>query len=146
MGLLSKMMFWKKEEALPAPEMPGMGPELGLPKEEELGLPKPGELGMPEAEAKGGPGLPPLGAEGPAGMPEEFPPSPAAAFGAPRLEEAGPPPRGPAAAAPTPSLSSKDLEIISLKLDSLKTTLEAINERLARLEKMAEGGAESPRF
>lgn len=135
MGLFSKLMFWKKEEPFPAPKE--FGHELGLPKEEGLGLPEPG-------------GLPGLGKEHEEGLP----PSPAEAFGAPRLEEAGPEPpmhpeMGPLPAAPAaaPSAASgKDLEIISLKLDSLKTTLEAINERLARLEKMAEGGRESSRF
>jgi len=132
MGLLSKLMFWRKEPELP-PDIGGDlgGPDLGLPKDEDLGLPKP------------------------AGMPGEEP-SPAEAFAAPSLEEApsGPEPLHPGyrppppavAAAPEAAFGSKDIEIISLKLDSLKTTLEAINERIARLEKMAEGGRESPRF
>jgi len=135
MGLFSKLMFWKKEEPLPAPKDFGAGPEMGLPGEEGLGLP--GHGGMPEFGR---------------GIGEEAP-SAAETFGAPRLEEAGPGPlhpeyRPPPAAAPAhaEAPSSKDLEIISLKLDSLKATLEAINERLARLEKMAEGGSELRRF
>ncbi len=137
MGLLGKLAFWRKEEpALPKPEDfdKGLGmstPDLGLPGE-DLGLPKP--TGMPEM-----PGMEKMpGAE-------PLPPLPEA----PRLEEVKPepaPPMGAAPAPPTGAASGKDLEIISLKLDSLKTTLEALNERLARLEKMAEGGRESPRF
>jgi hypothetical protein len=135
MGLLSKLMFWKKEE--PLPDL-GKGPDMGLPPMDDMGampgMPKAGgdELGLPPelgAEPRGGPGM-----------------------DMPKLEEAPaeagfPRPAPPAASAPTPPMhgeaSGKDLEIISLKLDSLKTTLEAINERLARLEKMAEGGSES---
>jgi hypothetical protein len=84
-----------------------------------------------------------------------------AMFGTPRLEEAGTGHMQPSfmsSQAPGVRASSaypasqgyaapnKDLEIISLKLDALKSTLEAINERLARLEKIAVGGAESERF
>jgi len=57
-----------------------------------------------------------------------------------------PPPSGPSFGSQQygqEGLSNKDLEIISLKLDSLKTILEAINERIARLEKMAEEGSSS---
>ena len=141
MGVLSKLMFWKREEPFPEPKELGAGPDLGLPGEEDLGLPKADEMpGMPSGE--GGLGLPKP--EAPSGRPD---------FDAPRLEEAGAEPTppaygqpgpGPSPAAPAPPagrpLSNKDLEIISLKLDSLKTTLEAINERIARLEKVAEGG------
>ena len=154
MGVFSKLAFWKKEE----PEMPKDidlgGPDLGMPGKDDFGelpgmpgMPEPG--GMPKmGEGGGGLGMPEL--EKPAGAG----PSPAEQFQAPRLEESPeetgpmhpgyrpPPPPGPGAAAPQPehrAASGKDLEIISLKLDSLKTTLEAINERLARLEKAAEG-------
>jgi hypothetical protein len=135
MGLLGKLAFWRREEpALPKPEDFGKGlggPELGLPGE-DLGLPKP--TGMPDMPEMPGAGAPPP-------FPEP-----------PRLEEVRPEPALPPGAVPVHpaaapgAVSGKDLEIISLKLDSLKTTLEAINERLARLEKMAEGGRESPRF
>jgi len=146
MGILGKLAFWRKEEpALPEdfgkfdmstpgmPEMPGEKDDLALPSAE----------GMPD--------LPPMPGEEPqsdVSGPEAFP----------RLQESRP--RGPPAPPPGATLvqppaapaeehaaaSGKDLEIISLKLDSLKTTLEAINERLARLEKMAESDRESPRF
>lgn len=149
MGIFSKLMFWKKEEE--PSDMGGMddfggmgmpGEMPGMPGKETPGMPKqPG--GMPGGET---PGMPDFGAQ------PEAPSSPA--FQTPRLEEV-PPGSSPPSYGPTPqpaqvktegAYSGKDLEIISLKLDSLKTTLEAINERLARLEKMAEGGSESSRF
>ena len=152
MGVFSKLAFWKKAE----PEMPKDlalgGPDLGLPKDDLGGMPD--MPGMPEPG-----GMPKMGEGGGLGMPElDKPaagPSPAEQFQAPRLDESAPedvgpmhpgyrPPPPPAQAAAAPAQTAaggKDLEIISLKLDSLKTTLEAINERLARLEKAAEGGA-----
>jgi hypothetical protein len=138
MGILGKLMFWKKEDVALPEDLGGFGgPETGLPGEEHLGL--------PSSE-----GLPGLGKEGAdLGMPSLSPESPS--FAPPRLEEAKEEPFHPSAmpqpAAPqqAATYTGKDLEIISLKLDSLKTTLEAVNERLARLEKMAEGGSESHR-
>ena len=41
----------------------------------------------------------------------------------------------PTSAAPAPS---RDLEIISLKLDAIKAELDAVNQRLVRVEKLAE--------
>ncbi|MBN2111960.1 hypothetical protein JW707_02560 [Candidatus Woesearchaeota archaeon] len=138
MGLLDKIMFWKKEEE-PFPRQDFGSKDFGFPDEShDLGLPKPGGPGLPGEEQKPG---------NFGGVPEY--PSPS--FGAPRLEETAPPqtralPQGAVQMEQTPSMSNKDLEIISLKLDSMKATLEAINERIARLEKIAEGERESPRF
>ena len=144
-----RLAFWKKKEPeLPKPDDFGKGLDMGMPGgKDDLGMPKmPGandDLGLPGAG--GMPDMP----EMPGGME----PGPEAPQAFPKLEEAKPgppaPPPGatlvqaPAAAPPT---SGKDIEIISLKLDSMKTTLEAINERLARLEKAAEEGRESPGF
>ena len=149
MGLLGKLAFWRRESsALPKDLGAGLGEhEMGLPGDEHLGLPGSGglpplgkqdDMGMPSSG-----GLPALGGEkDDMGMHSTSPDSPA--FAAPRLEEAKPEPFRPAATPqPVGQTSGKDLEIISLKLDSLKNTLEAINERLAKLEKMAEGGGES---
>lgn len=148
MGLFGKLAFWRKEE----PALPKLGDIGGMDMSTPSLAGMPGEkdnLGLPSAE--GMPDLPPMPGEKPSAevsAPEAFP----------KLEEAqpaGPPALPPGAtlvqppAAPAPAsgaASGKDLEIISLKLDSLKTTLEAMNERLARLEKLAEGERESPRF
>lgn len=150
LGILDKLMFWKKEEPFDMGKFPESG-DLGMPGDENLGLPKmPGEEGLPgmPQEGKGNLGMPGLGAE-PAGQRGITPP---------RLEEAPPggnrglpqPPSGPSFGGQQYSqqgMSNKDIEIISLKLDSLKTILEAINERIARLEKMAESGSsESSRW
>ena len=137
-------MFWKKEES---PEMPPtpLGGELGLPGEEHLGMPP----AMPGAPAAG---MPAPGMPAP-GMPSAVPPTPGAApvtgaplppsaeplgpsttFAAPRLEPVvePPAPRG------TPAMTSKELELVSLKLDQLKTAVDVLNQRLAHLEKLAE--------
>ena len=158
MGVFSKLAFWKKDEPAIPKDMALGGPDLGMPGKDDFGE-LPGMPGMPEPG-----GMPKMGeGAGELGMPDlDKPaaehPSPADTFSAPRLEgmpteEEGPlhpgyrPPPPPGAAAPSnaaerQAASGKDLEIISLKLDSLKITLEAINERLARLEKAAEGDSE----
>lgn len=152
MGLLGKLAFWRKEEgpALPKDLGAGLGEhEMGTPGDEHLGLPGSGELpplggNKDDLGMSSSTGLPPFGGKkDDLEIPSASPESPA--FAAPRLEEAKPEPFSPAAV-PQPvqgEASGKDLEIISLKLDSLKSTLESINERLAKLEKMAEGGEES---
>jgi hypothetical protein len=142
-----RLAFWRKKE----PEMPkdfdmstpdmGGKDSLGLPgAKDDLGLPGAADdLGLP------GGGMPDM-PEMPGGMDQQTGPEAPQAF--PRLEEARPQsPVGPAIPPPAEhGTSGKDLEIISLKLDSMRATLESINERLARLEKKAEGEAESPRF
>ena len=139
-----RLAFWKKKE----PEMPKdfdmSTPDFGMPGgKDDLGLREAADdLGLPGAE--GMPDMP----EMPGGMAQETGPEAPQAF--PRLEEARPQPSPIGPTIPPPAehaaFSGKDLEIISLKLDSLKTTLESINERLARLEKTIEGERESPRF
>ena len=51
------------------------------------------------------------------------------------------PPMEMAPARPTgePQIISKDLELISAKLDGMKATLDAINQRLTNLERIAAG-------
>lgn len=143
--------FWKKKKE---EEFPGLG-EF----EKELGAPVPGEAptGFEEAGIGEMPGLGAAPAEAPAAIPPEAPP--------PGFEErlaptklAVPPPLGPAPAAPPkleeipqaapPKVSeeilAKNIEIISVKLDSIKTTLETINQRLENLERFA--GMEKGRY
>jgi len=135
MGIFGKLAFWKKD----TPALPNdmdLGMDIGMPGEDNLGMPGLGE------KPEGMHGLPDLNKkQDDLGMPSASPDQPA--FAAPRLEEVKPEPFQPTAAPhPVQQTGGKDLEIISLKLDSLKNTLEAINARLARLEKMAEGGQE----
>ena len=137
MGLMSKLMFWKKEPAMPdmgdfGKEMPGMGgPELALPKEADLGMP----AGMPGAE----PGAMPPGGPVPGGqeqMPGAMPVGPSATFAAPKLEEV-PMQRAPQQPS-MPSGGSKDLELISVKIDQLRTSLDILNQRMMHIERLIE--------
>ena len=41
---------------------------------------------------------------------------------------------------------SKDIELISVKLDSIRNTLEIMNQRIARIEKIAEGEQQERRW
>jgi len=122
-GLFGKKK--KEEAAMPAPEM-GLGREyeLGLPGTETYGAEMPGALpGMPSEEAPhigAPPGLPPAGV-------------PASRY-------------APQAAAYAEPISSKDIELLSAKLDALKAILESINQRLTTLEQMAGRSREHERY
>ncbi len=146
MAILDKLMFWKKKDELgdlgkdfgadlglgdmgaqPA------GPDLGLPKQHgagrDLGLPS-RDLGMPEDTGFG------MGREA---MPPSTPPGQPAPmqqpFGAPVQP-----------AQPTERDYSKDkFEVVSAKLDSIRYTLESINQRLTSLERLAYGEHEKQR-
>jgi len=141
MGILSKIMFWKKGEE-------DFG-DLGLGGE-ELGLGK-DLTGMEGVGAGKMPGFGETehfeGAEKPLG----------AAPGAPKTEEvsypgygaAGPygAPAQPAPSAPQPDrrdqiMIGKELELISAKLDSLKISMDSLNMRVASLERIARGDYE----
>ncbi len=120
MSLLDKVKFWKKGE-------PSFGdinmsaPIGGLQEDRTAGLGGTSDLGgfdqgqeFPESPpSPEGFGLPPPGLS--------YRPIPPAA-------------RHPAAAMPTDTLQ-KDIEIISSKLDALRATLEAINQRLSSIER-----------
>ena len=45
-----------------------------------------------------------------------------------------------------PSNVSKDIELISVKLDTIRNTLEIMNQRIARIEKIAEGEQQDRRW
>lgn len=143
MSLLGKLMFWKREEE-PMPDF-GKAPDFGS----NLGMDLQGgdKWGMPESGGNDL-GLPPNLGNAP-----ELPTAPS--LQAPRLEEAYPGQQQRGARQQqqpyqqqyhSEQSSNRDFEIISLKIDAIKSTLEVINERLARLEKIAEGGSESHRF
>ena len=131
MGIFDKLAFWKrKEEPLP-PE--GMPPELGLPKEGDLGL-HPEGFEEPVAAGLAPPGAP----QGMPGMPGSEPmhgyePEPTPSLSTlPGFQSQSPPPM-------VPLHISKDLELISAKLDALKASLDSVNQRLANLERIAQG-------
>jgi len=116
MGILEKVKFWKKEE-----------------KESELpGTPFPGAEPSPQATF----GQEPIEQPGPF---ETKPPSP---FEAPPRSPLEPPSPFEESLSVGPSAKpqqagGRDLEVISLKLDAIKNTLESINLRLERLEQAA---------
>ena len=123
MGFFDKIAFWKKKDSLD-----DLGKDLGLDK--ELGLdmgagPSP-DLGM---------GIEPM----PQGQQayQKYPSfqQPQASFQA-----------QPAFQQPSMSndsyIASKNLEVISSKLDALRATMESINQRLANIEAIARGEQE----
>lgn len=152
MGILSKLMFWKKGEEdlgdLGLGGDMGLGSEgLGLEKDmtglEGAGMGKPGELpGFGEKEHTEGINQP-LGASPEAPKTQEvggqYPSYDAQAspdYGAPAQ------PAAPAPVMRQPRhdiMVGKELELISTKLDSLKISLDSLNMRLASLERIAKG-------
>lgn len=165
MGLLDKLAFWKKEPELPdlgdigkesgfkgpggfgeaGVGKPGIGPEtgkdqfgagpesgfeqLGLGKEQDLT--KGAEPGLPGLEPGygGGPGMP----QGPGAQPMQR-----QQFQQPAQQQPYGAPIQPMQPAPGAAVMSKDIEIVSSKLDALKATLDGINQRLANLERLAQ--------
>jgi hypothetical protein len=135
MGVLDKLAFWKKKEDLGLGNDFGAdlgaaptGPDLGMPQQpgmaRDLGLPS-RDLGMPEDT---GFGAAQPRAQPPAQPPGQFSPM-QQPFGAPMQ------PQQPTQA----DYKSDKFEVVSAKLDSIRYTLESINQRLANLERIAHG-------
>ena len=122
MGILDKIMFWKKKDEF---ENIGLGDKENLAFGEDFGLqgqgvgqqPSPG-FGQPQPPAPGT-------------LPQAQYPTPQ--YQAPRFET------------PQQDINSKNLEIISSKIDALRASLESINQRLANIETMARGEEEQKR-
>ncbi len=73
---------------------------------------------------------------GPGKMPGPEPVGPSATFAVPKLEQV---PVAPAPVHPgTPPMGHKDLELISVKIDQLRTSLDVLNQRLSNIERMLE--------
>jgi len=129
--MFEKLMFWKKEEpdlGMLGEEAPMFGEESkfqGLEPKDELGLPK-------EKEPTFGAAPPMPGIE----HTEE------SAFGASQSErpEAFQPVQQQSPVSITPDMLSKDLQIISSKLDTVKAQLENMSQRIANIEKKAYEG------
>ena len=127
MGFFSKLTFWKHEEEK-LPDLPGFGgseasTDLTSPGRDTTGL---GEPRMPETPPQ------PFGQEQ-TNYPNVTPPPgtpPPQSFQAPQQED----------------IASKNMEIISSKLDFLKASLENINQRLTNLENIAKGEEQKPRY
>ena len=126
MGILDKIMFWKRKE-VPLGAEPGLRMEAGLPSGE-----------MPRME----PGLP---TEKEMGWGEEAPPR---ETGFPGMRASPSMPAGPGSFGEQQQFAqastlAKDMEIISAKLDAVRATLENVNQRIAHLERIAAGESES---
>jgi len=135
MGILDKLAFWKKKEEF------DLGELRPVPGEEKLGIPGiekpaiPGEAPF-EKELPPEPGAFP---EEPSAFPKPTPPPEIPEE--PTAPALGGPPGGPPTAPPRgympPPTTSRDVELLSAKLDTIKATLESINQRLANIERLA---------
>ncbi|MBW2976243.1 hypothetical protein KY347_02245 [Candidatus Woesearchaeota archaeon] len=140
MGILDKVMFWKKKDEFA---------DIGLGDKDNLAFGDDFGAGTPKVPGAGQTGL---------GQPEFTPPSIGMGSGQ-SYSQQYPQPQGfpqtpsmPSAPSypqqfqqPQPSfgspqeMASKNLEIISSKLDALRASIESLNQRLANLEAIARG-------
>ena len=128
MGLLDKIMFWKKEE----PEFSGL---------------EPGPFNTAGAGPQFGQDItPPVGGFAPPlGAPDFGEPH----MGTPQPSPFGPPSPMSSMQTGSPAMMSQpqqgfvaqtaQMELISSKLDTIKVQLENLNQRIAHLERIAEG-------
>jgi len=123
MGVLGKLAFWKKKD-----DFADLGKDLGFDK--DLGLdigqgPSP-DLGMNLDSTQQQPYQ-----KYPSFQQQNFQPQPA--FQQPSYSQSD------------SYINSKNLEVISSKLDALRVSLESINQRLANIEAIARGEQEDTR-
>ena len=132
--MLGKLMFWKKDDDL------RLDDDIGLPKSSSMphndlaldtqGLPKQSELPPQDISMENFKNSPERSLGGFRDPPQRMmsqEPQPHSMFQQPAYGQ------------------NKDMEIISAKLDSLKATLESINQRIANLERIAYGEDDSKR-
>jgi hypothetical protein len=125
MGILGKLMFWKKRDefsdiGLGEKENLAFGDEFG--SNQQMQGYNQGSLGQQypnQSYPTQG-----MGSDISAGQPSRF-------------QQHFQPPR------PQQDMNSKDLEIISSKIDAMRAVLENINQRLANLEAIAKGEEET---
>ncbi len=126
MGFLDKLAFWKKKD-----EIEDLGKDLGIDKDfgVDFGAGPSPELGM---------GLEPAAPQQPY---QKFP-----SFQQPQQSfQSAPAFQQPSYSTNDSYIASKNLEVISSKLDALRATLESINQRLANIEAIARGEQEDTR-
>jgi hypothetical protein len=116
MGIFDKLMFWKKQDDLDLGNInsqAGMPADMGQipsdPFSTEMGIPQQ-QFGQYRQQMA---------------QPQYSPQQPFS-----RMDYAG---------QQQPSYGNKDLEVVSAKLDALKAYMDSINQRLANLERIAEG-------
>ncbi len=128
MGFFSKMAFWKKKD-----ELDDLGKDLGLDK--DLGMdmgqgPSP-DMGMDMGSNPTQPSFQKYPSfQQQQGIQPSFQPQPS--FPQPSYQSDN-------------YIASKNLEVISSKLDALRASLESVNQRLANIEAIARGEQEDTR-
>ena len=133
MGILDKVMFWKKKDEFA---------DIGLGDKENLAFGD--EFGAQPGAAPGGtPGTPGLGQ----GMDQGLGPQPSPSMPQqPSMPSFSQPPIQPQPSYnPQQDLESKSLEVISSKLDAIRASIDSLNQRLANLEAIARGEEEDSR-
>ncbi|MFH1849921.1 MAG: hypothetical protein ABH879_07115 [archaeon] len=137
MGLFSKIAFWKGSDDLAdfGDSMGGdpFGGDQGLGSTDNLGMPS-STPGGAEISGSTFPDMsPPSAAQNNLAPPSGMPISQPANMGAHGVAFAPPEP------APHDYTLAKDIEIISSKLDALRSAIESINQRLVSIERLARG-------
>lgn len=125
MGVMSKLMFWKKEDDFK---------DLGFDKDFAADLGGPTNFGQNDSFGQ----QDNLGLDMPSNRPQQ-------------ISQSYPPPIRPQPAYQPQSyqpyqpqkpdheyIVSKEIEVLSSKIDAIRVTLESVNQRLARIEKIAE--------
>ena len=136
MGILDKIMFWKKDDEF---KDVGLGDKDNLAFGDNFGagLQTPNTLGSQFGSQQGfGQGS--YGQEPNQGY-NRYPQSPAFSNPQPSMPSFGPQFPQPRYENPRDDINSKNLEIISSKLDALRASIESLNQRLANLEAIARG-------
>ena len=139
MSILDKIMFWKKGDefkdvGLGDKDNLAFGNEFGAAHGTGLG-PSPG-LGTETRTGQGFPQQPSPGYPTPGPSQPSMPSYPSQ----PQFQQ-----QPPSYANPQQDLQSKNLEVISSKLDALRASIENLNQRLANLEAIARGEEDQSR-
>ena len=123
MSILDKAMFWKKKEDDIGIKLPDFGGGLTpFENTKNAGLPNMDNALPPMPSHDSAPPRPAFAQESSLSMPQ-----PQSSYAQQFSQQQSQP------------IDSKDLQLISIKLDVIKAELDNISQRLARLEKMAEG-------
>lgn len=164
MGFMDKLMFWKKDE-FSFDNEGDFGKDMGLPSANDpLGNPDLGAPGLSDfsndassnpnafgAQGSGNAGMNSMGAND---FNNNMNQNPMAGMPRPRIQRA-PEIRpveqesgyGQGSSSQSGSgANNKELELISVKLDSIRNTLEIMNQRIARIERIAEGEQEQRKW
>ena len=137
MGILGKFAFWKKKD-----ELDDLGKDFGLDKDfgMDMGAGPSPDLGM---------GLEPQGVQGQQAL-QKYPSFNSQGSFSPAMQQPSfsQPAYSPPSYSPPSNdnyIASKNLEVISSKLDALKASIDALNQRVANIEAIARGEQEDQR-